>query len=60
MRQITTVFHTKRVEKFKEFATIRDVKLNHRNTLAHAKWPSKTSSLAQMNCARRDADRETQ
>ena len=50
-----TVFHTKRVEKI---AAKRDVTSNHRNTLDHAKWPPKISSLARMNGACRDRARK--
>ena len=39
----TTVFHTKRVEKFKEFVTVRDVTPNH---ISLSKMAAKNSSRA--------------
>ena len=36
-------------EESRQIANMHDVTTNHRNTLDHAKWPSKTSSLARMN-----------
>ena len=55
---VDTVFYTKRVEKLPKIAAKCDVTSNHRNTLDHAKWPPKTSSLAQMDGACRDTARK--
>ena len=41
-------------EESRKIANMRDVMSNQHNTLDQAKWPSKTSSLAQMNYACHD------
>ena len=41
-------------EESRKIANTHDVTSNHCNTLDHAKWQSKTSSLAWMNGACRD------